>query len=103
MLIREFQEKKTVRKIIFSTPVLVLLAILSLWMAYGTVSALITLKNLSQKNKELSAKIEDVKEQRAELEEKTLLLNTEYGIDLEARKEFNLKKPEEEVILFVDE
>lgn len=103
MLIREFQEKKTVRKIIFSTPVLVLLAILSLWMVYGTVSALITLKNLSQKNKELSAKIEDVKKQKAELEEKTLLLNTEYGIDLEARKEFNLKKPGEEVILFVDE
>lgn len=103
MALREFQEKKTMRKMFFSTPVLIVTVILSLWMIYGTISAFLTLKDLSQKNKELSAKIEDIKKSRAELEQKLNLMNTEYGVDLEARKNFNLKKPEEEVILFVDE
>ena len=103
MLIRKFQEKKTARRIIFSFPVLLGITIFSLWMAYGTVSAIVTLRELSQKNEEIERKITDIKKSKKNLEEKTSLMETDYGIDLEARKNFNLKKPGEDVILFIEE
>lgn len=103
MILREFQEKKILRQLIFSLPVLVLVIVFSLWMVYGTVSAMITLRELSQKNGEIEKKIEDIKRSKKALEEKMSLIETEYGIDLEARANFNLKKPGEKVILFVEE
>ena len=103
MALREFQEKKTARRVIFSTPVLVVLAILSLWMTYGVVSALLTLREFSEKNQKLSRDLEEIKKSRKAIEEKANLMDTEYSIDLEARKSFNLKKPGEEIILFVEE
>lgn len=103
MALREFQEKKTARKLIFSMPVLVIIIVLSLWMIYGTVSALVTLREISQKNHELARDIEEIKKTRKIIEEKMNIMDTQYGIDFEARKSFNLKKPGEEVILFIEE
>ena len=100
---REFQEKKTARKVIFSWPVLVVITALSLWMVYGTISAMFTLQEIYKKNRDLEKKTADVTKSKAALEEKVENMKTEYGIDLEARKNFNLKKPEEEVILFIEE
>lgn len=103
MALREFQEKKTARKLIFSWPVLITITALSLWMIYGTVSAIVMLRELSQKNREIEKKITEIQKSKKALEEKANLLRTEYGVDLEARKSFNLKKPGEEIILFVEE
>ena len=103
MILREFQEKKTARRLIFSMPVLVVIIILSLWMMYGAVSALLTLRELSQKNQKLVKDLEEIKKFKSIVEDKANLMDTEYGVDLEARKSFNLKKPGEEVILFVEE
>ena len=55
------------------------------------------------KNKELEFKLSETQKSKKTLEEKTKALETEYGVDLEARKNFNLKKPGEEVILFIEE
>lgn len=103
MSLREFQEKKMVRKFIFSMPVFVIVAVFSLWMVYGIVSAIITLREFSQKNKEIEKKLSEVQKSKNALEKKASLLETDYGIDLEAREKFNLKKPGEEIILFVEE
>lgn len=103
MALLEFQEKKTARKIIFSLPVLVGLIAITLWMIYGAISAAITLRELSQKNNELQKKIEDVQKSKEAIEKKMNLMETDYGIDLEARANFNLKKPGEEIILFIEE
>ncbi|MEK7560101.1 MAG: septum formation initiator family protein [Patescibacteria group bacterium] len=103
MALREFQEKKNVRRLIFSLPVAILVVILSLWAAYGTVSAVFTWRELSKKNRELESKIDDIKKSKEALEEKIKLIETEYGVDLEARENFNLKKPGEQIILFVEE
>lgn len=103
MLMREFQEKKIARKLIFSLPVLIAVTVLLLWMIYGIVSVIVTLRKLSQKNDELKAKIENVQKSKKNLEDKMSLMETKYGVDLEARQNFNLKKPGEEVILFIEE
>lgn len=103
MSLREFQEKKMVRKFIFSMPVFVIITIFSLWMVYGIVSAIITLREFSQKNKEIEKKLSEVQKSKNAFEKKASLLETDYGIDLEAREKFNLKKPGEEIILFVEE
>jgi len=103
MVLREFQEKKVARRLIFSAPVLVILLALSLWMTYGIVSALVTLRELSEKNQKLTQDLDEIKKSRKAVEEKANIMDTEYGIDIEARKSFNLKKPGEEVILFVEE
>lgn len=103
MALREFQEKKTAHKLIFSWPVLITITVFSLWMIYGIVSATVTLRELSQKNGEIEKKIVEIQKSKKALEEKASLLETEYGVDLEARRSFNLKKLGEEIILFVDE
>jgi len=103
MVLREFQEKKIARRLIFSAPVLVVVLALSFWMIYGVVSAFVTLRELSGKNQKLSQDLEEIKKSRKVVEEKVNIMDTEYDIDFEARKNFNLKKPGEEVILFVEE
>ena len=103
MVLREFQEKKIARRLIFSAPVLVVVLALSFWMIYGVVSAFVTLRELSGKNQKLSQDLEEIKKWRKVVEEKVNIMDTEYDIDFEARKNFNLKKPGEEVILFVEE
>ena len=103
MALREFQEKKMARKIFFSWPVLIVLSALSLWMIYGATSAMVMLQKISKKNEELEFKLSETQKSQKTLEEKTKALETEHGVDLEARKNFNLKKPGEEVILFIEE
>lgn len=102
MNIRDFQERRMVERMIFSTPVLivvVLLAILALigvWNMWRTKHALDI--ELAHTREEL-AHTKMVKES---YEQKFQELATPEGVDFEARARFNLKKPGEEVVLFVD-
>lgn len=103
MGISSFQEKKKIRKIFFSTPIIVIFLILICWMlfrAWGVASVWV---EISKKNEKLIQKIEEIKNTRISLEDRIKSLESEYGIDLEARARFNLRKPGEEVAIFLEE
>lgn len=99
----EFKEKKKVRRMIYSMPVLFLLAAVfllsveGLWNIYGKYT------EASQKASEATVDLERLRDKEAELEKKVAFLKTDRGKEEEIRKKFMVGKEGEGVILVVDQ
>ncbi len=99
----EFKEKKRVRKLIYSKPVLFALAVIllvsleELWSIYGKYS------EAYEKAQDAKADLERLQEKEAELEKKVAFLKTDRGKEEEIRKKFMVGKEGEGVILVVDQ
>lgn len=100
MALRGFQERKMLRKAIFSVPAAIVLWAIIFWTLWHTVALWRAKIKISEKNAEMTQDIKNTKESRENLEQKIESLRSEYGIDLEARSKFNLTKPGEKVVIF---
>ena len=103
MGLSDFQEQRKWRKIFFSYPVAVLLMPLVIWSLWQVYTAFWASKALNDEVSVLERQIQAVHSARIVLEQKSQELRSPEGIDKEARGRFNLKKPGEEVVIFVDE
>ncbi len=103
MGLSDFQEQRKWRKIFFSYPVAVLLVPLVMWSLWQVYTAFRASKTLGDEVSALERQIQAVRSARIVLEQKSQGLLSPEGIDKEARGRFNLKKPGEEVVIFVDE
>ena len=103
MGLSDFQEQRKWRKIFFSYPVAVLLMPLVIWSLWQVYTAFRASKALNDEVSVLERQIQAVHSARIVLEQKSQELRSPEGIDKEARGRFNLKKPGEEVVIFVDE
>ena len=100
---REFKERSYFRKVIFSRPVFLLLVCvavlvgLSLFKVYkkSTVAVL--------KNEEVENEVEKLFQKRDGLESSISRLKAPGGIEEELREKFQVKKPDEEFVVIVDE
>lgn len=99
---KEFQEKRKFRKIIFSRFSLIVLLIILVILSISTVKVYIKSQKAVLKNKETIEKIEELESKKMELEEKIAKLNTESGLEEELREKFGVKKPGEEVLAIID-
>lgn len=99
----EFQEKRKIRRILYSRPsviflcILVLLLMRSVWSVY-------------QKNAESGAKADiaalelaALRERKDELAGALFQIGTERGLEEEIRRKFQVAKPGESVVVIVDE
>lgn len=98
----DFQERKLANRILYSWPVLFFagaLVIASLFGVFRNIEKYVKIKREIALAEE---KLSEYEASRKRFEEKLSALNTEEGLEKEARVRFNLKKPGEKVIIFLD-
>jgi len=103
MFLRDFQERKRLDRTFFSYPVLGILTFLAFAALFGAANAWYKKHVLDNEIAALEEKIADTESIKKLYEIKLENLDTAEGRDREARERFNLKKPGEGVVLFVDD
>ena len=103
MALEDFQEKKIISRIIYSLPVLIIIIVLVFAVIVGIWKAYFAKRELDKEISEFKKHIEEIVASRQKTDEKLSMLKTPEGIEREARARFNLKKSDEEVVIFVDE
>lgn len=99
---QEFQEKRKLRKIIFSRKVLVLLAFISAFLIFSTAKVYIKSRNAVSKNEEVKNEVADLEQRKFDLQKEISRLQSESGAEAEVRKKFNVQKPGEETLVIVE-
>lgn len=90
-------------KIVFSWPMIAIAAALCLAALWGIFKVAWSGFVLRKEIAELQKRIDNTNAATAASEEKLKALRTEEGLEREARGKLNLKKPGEEVVVFVGE
>lgn len=99
----EFQEKKRIRKIIYSKKILVFLGIVLLVLLNATAKAYMKNRETA-KNKEISEiEMNELKSKETELVTQIDKLKTDRGVEEEIRKKFRVVKGDEDVVIIVED
>ncbi|NOY35921.1 MAG: hypothetical protein GXP44_03355 [bacterium] len=99
---KEFQKKRKIRGALFSPFTLTLLALLFVFLLVSAAGVYRKSKMASSKSDEVKVKIERLKERKSELEKELNRLRSGFGREEELRKKFNLRKPDEKVLIIAD-
>ena len=99
---REYQERRKVRKIIYSKWGFIFLFIVLIILVFSTSKIYVKSRNAALINEEISAALIELKNRELELESEVKRLQSESGIEREIRKRFNVGKPGEKVVIIVD-
>ncbi len=99
---REFQERRKLRRIIFSRFAFSLLAIILVFLTYSTVKIYLRSQQAKEVNEMVKKEVEDLKNRKSELEATVKRLQTEAGIEEEIRSKFPVQKPDEKMVMIVE-
>jgi len=99
---KEFQDKKRIRKIIFSRFSLAVLLIILIILSVSTAKVYLKSQKASLRNDQTIAQIKELEKKKKELEDRIAKMQTGSGLDEEIREKFNVQKPGEEVLNIVD-
>ncbi len=99
---REYQEKKRIRKILYSRKTLVLIFIIMIFFVYSTVKVFIRSRDAVAKNDEVKKELNDLLKKKNDLEKEIARLRSEAGAEEEIRKKFNVGKPGEKILVIID-
>ncbi|MCX6731397.1 MAG: septum formation initiator family protein [Candidatus Parcubacteria bacterium] len=99
---REFQEKRKIRRFFYSKKIVILLLLITALLSFSTIKVYLKSKNAVSKNEEAKKELADLEKRKAELEKDVNWLNTASGLEEEMRKNFNVQKPGEKVLVIVD-
>lgn len=99
---RDFQQRKKVRKILYSRNSVIVLAVVTVFLARGAIGVL--QKNWeSKKNVEMvELQLAEARVKSAELKRDISLINTEAGMEREIRQKFSVSKGGEQVAIVVE-
>ena len=99
---REFQEKRKFKKIIYSGWLQIVLGIILLALIFPTVKVYKKSRISAQKSAEIKEEIAKLEKRNAELAAEAARLESESGKEGEIRKRFDVAKPGEKIIVIVD-
>lgn len=99
---KNFQEKKGLRHLIHSWPVLILLGIALLFFAFAVFRFLVKMQETSKNKKIAEMKVSELQKTKEELSLDIESLKTEQGLEENIREKFGLVKEGEELIIVVD-
>ena len=100
---RDFQERREMKRIMFSLPAVLLVVFLAALAFYGVLRAYSARLEIKREIAELTKQIKKSDKVANNFQEKFSKLNTSQGLEKEARGRFNLKMPGEEVVIFLDD
>lgn len=98
----EFQEKRRIRKILFSWPTIILFSVVAIFFLAETIGIYIKKNEAVTLDERMEAELLDLRQRKDELEKKIYDLQTEAGIEKEVRNKFNVQKEGEKVLVIVD-
>lgn len=99
---REFQERKKLRKILYSKKILILLSIILVLLIYSTAKIYFKSRNALSKSEEARQELAELEQRKAELEKEIFRLQTPIGEEEEIRRKFNVSRPDEKMVVIVD-
>lgn len=99
---RELESKHRIKKIAYSTPVLILIFLMLVVFARGAWRALEKERGSSKMVTELEAKAAQLEARKVDLETKIARLDTEEGIEEELKSKYNVSPEGEEFVVLVD-
>jgi cell division protein FtsB len=94
--------KQEIKKSLFSNFLLVAVLIIAIILIISTIKVYFKSRKAVLKNDGVKTEITELETRKKELEKDVVRLRTESGIEEEIRKKFNVAKPGEEVLVFVD-
>ena len=99
----DFYEKRTMRSILYSKPVIVLLAAIIFMLIYSVWGVYVKERETFVKKNQRAQVLGELLEREQILEEEINRLNTVRGIDEEIRSKFEVAQEGEEMIVIVEE
>jgi len=99
---REFQEKRKFKKIVYSVWLQAILGIIFLALVFSAVKVYKKSRISVQKFQEIKEEMAGLEKRNAELAAKAARLESESGREGEIRKRFDVAKPGEKILVIVD-
>jgi cell division protein FtsB len=99
---REFQEKRKLKGFFYSKKMAVLLFLILVFLSYSTIKLYFKNRNAVLKRNETEKELADLKQRKAELEKDVNRFQSESGLEEEIRKNLNVQKPGEKVLVIVE-
>ena len=99
---REFQEKRKFKKIIYSGWLQAILGIVFLALVFSTVKVYKKSRINVQKSEEIKEELVKLETRNAELAAEAARLGSESGKEGEIRKRFDVAKPGEKILVIID-
>ncbi len=96
---RQFQERKNIRRKMYSKPVLIGMFVLCLILIKAVVNIYLKYRLSIVEKEVLEVKLLELKEREHVLESDIKNLESEDGLESEFRKKFNVAKPQEQLIV----
>ena len=100
---KEFQERRVLRRIIFSRFSFAFLAVILVFVVYSTVKIYIRSREAGSINQMVEKEIEDLKTKKEDLSATVKNLESESGQEEEIRSRFPVQKPGEKAVMIVEE
>jgi uncharacterized protein YlxW (UPF0749 family) len=100
---REFQEKRFWRKVIYSRFSFIFLILVLAFMVYSAAKVYLRSRRASQANNLISQEIKSLEDKKNELQTSVERLQTQAGAEEEIRSKFPVQKPGEEAVVIVDQ
>lgn len=99
----QFYQKRSLRGWLHSTPFLILLGLIIVFMISVVYQRYTIASEMSVRQSEAEKELQDLEARRAELETKVEYLSNERGIEAEMRRNFDVARPGEQVVIILDE
>lgn len=100
---KEFQERRVLRRIIFSRFSFAFLAVVLAFVVYSTVKIYIRSREAGSINQMVEKEIEDLKTKKEDLSATVKNLESESGQEEEIRSRFPVQKPGEKAVMIIEE
>ncbi|MDD5152871.1 MAG: hypothetical protein PHS95_02650 [Candidatus Pacebacteria bacterium] len=98
-----FQERKKVRRILYSKTMILVLLVVAILVARGTWQVYTKASIARAKSDESAQKLKEIQERNSTLEASLAHLKSNNGLEDEVRQKFNVARPDEEVVMVIDE
>lgn len=96
------RERGTIKRIVYSRPALILLAVLFAFVAHGTWKVYEKASLAREQKNRITKELAELKSREADLQAKLAELRTERGLEEELRERFGVVKEGESVVVIVD-
>jgi cell division protein FtsB len=99
----QFYQKRSLRGWLHTPPVLAILGVVILFMMTVVYQRYTIEQEMVDRREEAEANLRALEERRAELEKKVEYLSNERGIEAEMRRNFDVARPGEQVVIILDD
>ena len=99
----DFHQKRKLRTIVGSRitqGVLIFLTLMVMWSAYDRY---LIARDMADKRAAVESEVENLEERKASLEEEVKYLSNDRGIEAEMRRQFDIAKDGEQVVIILDD